>query len=229
MRFKNPFKTLNKFEWLLWSVSVFVILVSAFVSGKDSLLEIASSLVGVTALIFVAKGLIVGQAMTVIFSLLYGLVSLKFHYWGEMITYLFMAMPIALLSTIEWLRHPYKNTDVVEVNRVTKKQFFTMCVLGIVTTLVFYFILSAFDTPNLLFSTLSVTTSFMAAYLTFLRSPYYGVGYGLNDIVLIILWILASIEDISYLPMVMCFVMFFANDMYGFYNWKKLSKIQKFR
>ena len=77
-----------------------------------------------------------------------------------------------------------------------------MCVLGIVTTLVFYFILSAFDTPNLLFSTLSVTTSFMAAYLTFLRSPYYGVGYGLNDIVLIILWILASIEDISYLPMV---------------------------
>ena len=226
MRFKNPFKTLNKFEWLLWSVSVFVILVSAFVSGKDSLLEIASSLIGVTALIFVAKGLIVGQAMTVIFSLLYGLVSLKFHYWGEMITYLFMAMPIALLSTIEWLRHPYKNTDVVEVNRVNKKQFFTMCVLGIVTTLVFYFILSAFDTPNLLFSTLSVTTSFMAAYLTFLRSPYYGVGYGLNDIVLIILWILASIEDISYLPMVMCFVMFFANDMYGFYNWKRLSKVQ---
>ena len=229
MRIKNPFLSLNKFEWGLFLTSVVVILASAFVSGKNSVLELASSLVGVTALIFVAKGLIIGQAMTVVFSLLYGLVSLKFHYWGEMITYLFMAMPIALLSTIEWLRHPYKNTDVVEVNRVNKKQIFTMCLLGAVTTFVFYFILRAFDTPNLLFSTLSVTTSFMAAYLTFLRSPYYGVGYGLNDIVLIVLWVLASLEDISYLPMVLCFVMFFANDMYGFYNWKKLSKIQKFR
>ena len=226
MRIKNPFLSLNKFEWGLFLTSVVVILASAFVSGKNSVLELASSLVGVTALIFVAKGLIIGQAMTVVFSLLYGLVSLKFHYWGEMITYLFMAMPIALLSTIEWLRNPYKNTDVVEVNRVNKKQIFTMCLLGAVTTFVFYFILRAFDTPNLLFSTLSVTTSFMAAYLTFLRSPYYGVGYGLNDIVLIVLWVLASLEDISYLPMVLCFVMFFANDMYGFYNWKKLSKIQ---
>jgi len=226
MRFYNPFKSLNKFEWGLFLTSVVVIIGSAFFSGKNSVLELVSSLVGVTALIFVAKGLVVGQAMTVLFSLLYGLVSLKFHYWGEMITYLFMSMPIALLATIEWLRHPYKNTNVVEVSRVTKKQIAVMCVLGSVITFAFYFILKALDTPNLFFSTLSITTSFMAAYLTFLRSPYYGIGYGLNDIVLIVLWVLASIKDISYLPMVLCFVMFLANDMYGFYNWKKLSKTQ---
>lgn len=226
MRFSNPFKSLNKFEWGLFLTSVVVIIGSAFFSGKNSVLELVSSLVGVTALIFVAKGLVVGQAMTVLFSLLYGLVSLKFHYWGEMITYLFMSMPIALLATIEWLRHPYKNTNVVEVSRVTKKQIAVMCVLGSVITFAFYFILKALDTPNLFFSTLSITTSFMAAYLTFLRSPYYGIGYGLNDIVLIVLWVLASIKDISYLPMVLCFVMFLANDMYGFYNWRRLSKIQ---
>ncbi len=227
MKFKNPFKSLNVFEWVLWSLSMLSIIVSAVVSGKSSLLETIASLVGVTALIFVAKGLIIGQALTVVFSLLYGLVSLQFHYWGEMITYLFMSMPIALLATIEWIRHPYKDTDVVEVSRVTKKQLMTMCVIGIVTTVVFYFILKALDTPNILFSTLSITTSFTAAYLTFLRSEYYGIGYGLNDIVLIVLWILASIEDISYLPMVVCFFMFLLNDLYGFINWKRLSKQQK--
>ncbi|MBQ8057390.1 MAG: nicotinamide mononucleotide transporter [Ruminococcus sp.] len=227
MKFKNPFKSLTLFEWILWGLSVVMIVVSSLLSGKSSALETIASLVGVTALIFVAKGLIIGQAMTVVFSFLYGIVSLQFHYWGEMITYLFMSMPIALLSTIEWIRHPYKNTDVVEVSRVSKKQIFTMCVLGAVTTVVFYFILKVFDTPNLFFSTVSITTSFMAAYLTFLRSPYYGIGYGLNDIVLIILWSLASVEDISYLPMVMCFVMFLLNDIYGFYNWRRLSKQQK--
>ena len=227
IKFKNPFKTLNRFEWILWGASVGTIILSAIVSGKSSALETIASLIGVTALIFVAKGLIIGQALTVLFSLFYGLVSLKFHYWGEMITYLFMSMPIALLSTIEWIRHPYKNTEVVEVSRVTKKQILIMCLLGASTTVIFYFILRAFDTPNLFFSTLSITTSFMAAYLTFLRSPYYGIGYGLNDIVLIVLWSLASAEDISYLPMVMCFVMFLANDIYGFYNWQRLEKTQK--
>ncbi|MBQ8538785.1 MAG: nicotinamide mononucleotide transporter [Ruminococcus sp.] len=225
--FKNPFKTLNRFEWVLWGVSIATIILSTIVSGKTSVLETIASLIGVTALIFVAKGLIIGQALTVLFSLFYGLVSLKFHYWGEMITYLFMSMPIAFFSTIEWIRHPYKNTEVVEVSKVTKKQVLTMCALGTVTTIVFYFILKAFDTPNLFFSTVSITTSFMAAYLTFLRSPYYGIGYGLNDIVLIILWALASAQDISYLPMVMCFVMFLLNDIYGFYNWRRLAKKQK--
>lgn len=225
--FKNPFKTLNRFEWVLWGASIATIILSTIVSGKSSVLETIASLIGVTALIFVAKGLIIGQALTVLFSLFYGLVSLKFHYWGEMITYLFMSMPIAFFSTIEWIRHPYKNTEVVEVSKVTKKQVLTMCALGTVTTIVFYFILKAFDTPNLFFSTVSITTSFMAAYLTFLRSPYYGIGYGLNDIVLIILWALASAQDISYLPMVMCFVMFLLNDIYGFYNWRRLAKKQK--
>lgn len=227
MKFQNPFSKLSSFEWILWGASVATIIASTFLSGKGSVLETISSLVGVTALIFVAKGLIIGQALTVVFSVLYGLVSLQFHYWGEMITYLFMSAPIAMLATIEWLRHPYKDTDVVEVSKVTKKQIVTMCVIGTLTTIAFYFILRAFDTPNLFFSTLSITTSFMAAYLTFLRSPYYGIGYGLNDVVLIILWTLASIKDISYLPMVMCFVMFLLNDLYGFFNWKRLSKQQK--
>lgn len=227
MKLTNPFKSLNLFEWILWGMSVTTIVVSSVVSGKSSMLETISSIIGVTALIFVAKGLVIGQALTVVFSILYGIVSLQFHYYGEMITYLFMSMPIALLATIEWIRHPYKDTEVVEVSKVSKKQIFIMCVLGIATTAVFYFILKAFNTPNLFFSTLSVTTSFTAAYLTFLRSPYYGIGYGLNDIVLIVLWVLASIEDISYLPMVMCFVMFLLNDLYGFFNWKRLSKEQK--
>ncbi len=227
MKIKNPFSHLNLFEWILFSTSVVTIIVSYFISGNGALLEMIASLIGVTALIFVAKGLIIGQALTVMFSVFYGIISLTFNYWGEMITYLFMSAPIALLATIEWIRHPYKNTDVVEVNKVTKKHIVTMCVLATVTTVGFYFVLKALDTPNLLFSTLSVTTSFCAAYLTYLRSPYYGIGYSLNDVVLIVLWVLASIKDISYLPMVLCFVMFLLNDLYGFYNWRRLRKVQK--
>lgn len=224
---QNPFKTLSPFEWALWSVSVVTVIVSFIISGKGALLEMIASVIGVTALIFVAKGMIIGQAMTVLFSIFYGIISLHFHYWGEMITYLCMSAPISFIATIEWIRHPYKNTDVVEVSRVSKKQIFLMSALAVVVTGVFYVLLKAFDTPNLFFSTISITTSFTASYLTFLRSPYYGVGYALNDVVLIVLWTLASIQDISYLPMVACFVMFLLNDVYGFINWLRLKREQK--
>jgi nicotinamide riboside transporter PnuC len=75
-------------------------------------------------------------------------------------------------------------------------------------------------------STLSVTTSFLAVSLTALRSPYYALAYTANDIVLIVLWILASIQDIAYLPMILCFVMFMVNDLYGFLNWRRMRDRQ---
>lgn len=78
-----------------------------------------------------------------------------------------------------------------------------------------------------LWSTISVTTSFLAVYLTFRRSPYFALAYAANDIVLIILWILASLYDIRYVSVVVCFIAFFANDIYGFVSWRKMKTRQQ--
>ena len=63
-------------------------------------------------------------------------------------------------------------------------------------------------------------------YLTFRRSPYFALAYAMNDLVLIVLWALASIEDKSYFSVVICFVVFFVNDMYGFISWRRMAKRQ---
>lgn len=72
-----------------------------------------------------------------------------------------------------------------------------MYLAAILVTALFYFILGYFQTANLVPSTLSVTTSFIAVYLTYKRSPYYAFGYAANDIVLIVLWILAARQNTS--------------------------------
>ena len=43
---------------------------------------------------------------------------------------------------------------------------------------------------------------------------------------LIVLWTMATISDISYLSVIICFVMFLVNDLYGFINWKRMQKSQ---
>ena len=163
----------------------------------------------------------------IIFSILYGIISYTFSYFGEMITYLGMTLPMAILAFISWIKNPYNgNISEVKINTLKYKEILFMFALSIIVTIMFYFVLLYFNTPNLLFSTLSITSSFIAAYLTARRSPYFAVAYAINDIILIILWILASIKDNSYLCVVVCFIVFFINDLYGFFNWKLMNKNQ---
>ena len=93
-------------------------------------------------------------------------------------------------------------------------------------TIVFYFILKALNTVNLLPSTLSVFTSFLAAYLSACRSEWFSLAFAANDIVLIVLWGLAAVDDPSYFSLVACFSMFLLNDIYAFISWRRLRKKQ---
>lgn len=228
MKFYNALKELSGFELILWVLSLMVITASFVIGGSNEWLTLIASLMGATALIFTAKGNVWGQILTLIFSIMYAVISLKLRYYGEMITYLFMTSPIAALSIIEWIKHPFeKGKHEVSVSRLSKKQVASVIILTVLVTFIFYFILKAFDTANLIVSTISIATSFSASYLMLLRSPFYALAYGMNDVVLIVLWVLASFEDASYIPMVACFVMFLANDIYGFYNWGRMKKRQE--
>ena len=90
-----------------------------------------------------------------------------------------------------------------------------------------YFLLGAFGTQNLLISTISVTTSFFAASLTFLRTPYFALAYAGNDVVLITLWLLVAIREPAYFSMVICFAVFLVNDLYSFCNWMRMRRRQR--
>ena len=186
----------SKGELILWSTSVIFIIISFCAFDRTYYLTLCASLIGVTSLIFNAKGNPFGQLLMVIFSLLYGVISYTFSYYGEMITYLGMTMPMAVFALISWLKNPYNgNKAEVKVNDIGKRE--------------------------------TVTTSFLAVYLTFRRSPYFALAYAANDIVLILLWILASLYDIRYISVVVCFAAFFVNDIYGFISWRKMKVRQQ--
>ena len=185
----NPIKNLSRKEWLLWIGSLCVLIFSNIISGNIDWLTLFATITGVTSLIFAAKGNVWAQILMIIFSILYGIISYRFRYWGEMITYLGMTLPMAVWSAFTWFKNPK--------------------LLG---------------TPNILLSTISITTSFIAASLTMLRSSYFALGYAANDIILIILWALAAAKDPVYFPVIINFIIFFLNDIYGFICWKKREK-----
>ena len=216
---------LTKIQKTIWLTSILLISASFILAGSSDYLTLAASLVGATALIFVGKGDAVGQFLTIVFALLYAVISFQCRYYGEMITYVGMTLPSAAVAMINWLKNRYSEREV-KVAHVNKTCWLILSISAAAVTVVMGKVLEYFGTANLLFSTLSVTTSYFASMLTILRSPYYAVAYSLNDVILIVLWVLATMENLSYLPMIACFMVFLVNDLYGFMNWQRMKQRQ---
>ncbi len=214
-------------EKVLWCTSMALIAASFCIFDTTNYLTLTASFVGVTSLIFCAKGNPFGQLLMIVFSVIYGIISLRVGYYGEMITYLGMTAPMAVFSLVSWLRNPAAgNRSEVAVNCLRRSELILAAVLTAGITAAFYWILRALYTANLIPSTVSVATSFSAAYLTFRRSAYFALAYAANDLMLVVLWGMASAAVLSCISVLICFVIFLLNDIYGFISWKGMQRRQ---
>ena len=214
-------------EIVLWITSVMLIVVPFCIFDRQNFLTLVVSIIGVTAILFNAKGNPLGQVLMIFFCVVYGIISLEMRYYGETITYLGMSLPMTIFALVTWLKNPFnEKKSQVKINTATKRDYMTMLILAGLVTFAFYFILKHFNTANLVVSTFSVATSFAAAFLVFKRSEYFPLGYMIHDLVLIVLWTLACFTDIKYISVVSCFVAFFLTDAYSFINWSRMKKRQ---
>lgn len=215
-------------ELILLFGSCGVIVSSFYLFQSGDYLSLFASLVGVTALVFNAKGNPIGQALIILFSVLYGVISYTCRYYGEMLTYLAMTAPMAVAALVSWLKNQSEGKKgEVKINSISLREYVFCTVLSLAVMAAFYFLLRFLNTANLWWSTVSVFTSFFAAYLTFRRVPAFALGYAANDLVLIVLWTKATLQDRGYLAVLVCFIVFLLNDIYGFINWKKLAAAQR--
>lgn len=209
----------------MWVVSLIVITLANVLPGRFEPMTYLAAMIGITSLIFAARGNAWAPILMIVFCILYAILSWERRYWGELITYVGMTLPMNIWATFAWLRNPSKEREgEVAIGKLSGKHWGVLIAVTIVVTALFYWILKWFDTPYLGFSTLSVTTSFMAVALTMLRSSHYALLYAANDIVLMVLWSLACLEDPVYFPVVVNFAIFLVNDLYGFFNWMKREK-----
>lgn len=225
---KKWFRYFTPAEKALWLGSVLLIFASAWIFQGSGPLSLIASLTGVTSLLFNAKANPVGPLLMVVFSVLYGVISFSARYYGEMATYLGMTGPMSLLALVSWMKNPYQGQRAqVHIARLSKKAAALTLLLTLLVTGLFYYILRAFHTANLIPSTISVATSFLAVAWTYLRSPLFALAYAANDGVLILLWVLAAQEDPSCWAVAVCFGVFLINDSYTYYNWRRIQRRQE--
>lgn len=226
---KNFFKSWNLFEKLFLLISLIIIIVCYFLGADRNILSLITSILGVITVIFGAKGLVWAPIINLMYNIVYIILSYTQGFYGEVIIYIFFMTPINIAMIISWLKNKSKQDEnIVEVNKVSKKEYIILFIVTLFVTVGFYYLLKALNTSALLISTISLIDSFIATYLLYRRCSNYALSYIVNDIILIGLWSFSLKNNgIAYLPMILSFVVFLVNDIYGFISWKKREKEQK--
>ena len=219
---RNFFKNWNLFE-ICFLIGSLLALVLCFVFSADkNVFSFVASLIGVLSVITVAKGLVIAPFIDIVYNVLYAIISIFQGYYGELIIYTLIMIPISVMAIISWRKNRNKdNKDIVEVNTIGLKEYIYLAIVTIVASVGFYFLLKALNTNEIVVSLLAFITSTVASYLMLRRSSYYALGFILNDAALIVLWAIVVVNSgMGYLPTVISFCVFLVNDIYGFIHWK---------
>ena len=224
---KKLFKNWSILELFLLTCCPIVVLVVGIIFKSDAL-TIITSIGGIVCGMLLAKGFAMGQFFGALIAILYSIVSFKNGFYGEMLIYLLIALPMYIWGVIEWLRHKNKETKSVQINSISIKEW---VIVGICSVLVFigsYFLLKALNTNELIVSTMSFNFSILARYLLARRCKYGFASYIIYDLILIVLWGIPIIQgDLTLLVMLVNPIVNLVNDSYGFINWTKLQRKQK--
>ena len=224
---RKLFKDWSVFEIILLTTSPLIVLLVGIIF-KSNVLTIITSIVGIICALLLAKGLALGQFFGIAIVILYSIVSYKNGFYGEMLIYLIIMLPMYIWGIIEWLKHKNGETKSVEVNSIKWKEWLIVALCSIVAFIGFYFLLKALNTNELIVSTLSVVDNIFAVYLLARRSKYGFVSYIVNDLILIVLWGIPIIQgNLLLLAMLINPIVNLINDTYGVINWTKMQRKQK--
>ena len=216
-------KDWSKLEKILLFGSITTISLVSIIFKSDLLHTICSILIIISTLL-VAKGKNLGNIVGIIATIIYSIVSYINRFYGEVIICLVLIIPFYTAGIISWAKHKNEETNTVKIDKISKKEWLLILIVGIITFIAIYYLLKYFNTNELLVSTISVINSLFATYLQVRRSKYCFCFYILNDFTLLILWgIPVILGNLLVLPMIFEPIVNLINDLYGFQSWNKLE------
>ncbi len=136
---KKIFQSWTIFEILLLIMSTLLIIITG-VFGQSEILTILVALFGVFCALMQAKGKVLSQFIGLILVVLYSIVSFKNKYYGEVIIYITVMLPLYISGIISWTKNSNKETKTVNKNEIHKKEWIYLIFINIYFFIIFKFL-----------------------------------------------------------------------------------------
>jgi nicotinamide mononucleotide transporter len=225
----NFFKDWTLFEkiWLVVSAATLIVLSLLW---QDTLLGLVSSVTGILAVVFAAKGKIATFYFGLIQAGTYAYIAYGYGLYGEAMLNAFFYFPTQIIGLILWMRHK-KNKEVavngedIYAKRLTRKQWAILIPVTLVAIIGYAFLLEHINAQQVRLDSIAVVLSIVAQTLLMLRFAEQWLLWIIVNVLTIALWFITLTQnqgnDWTILAM---WVAFLVNSVYGYLNWRKLSK-----
>lgn len=226
-KIKKYFSEWNKFESYFLIIGIVISILSSLIFNGTIIYTLYTLTYFITTLL-TAKGKVECFFVGFVSVFFYAIISFNQAYYGELLITVFLTMPIMIIGIVSWLKHKAQEENVVIINELSKKEVIMAFVSQLIFFWIYYFILNMFNTDLLIISSISIVVSVLATYFEARRSEISIYCYTINDIILIILWLIPVLSgDKGLITVLIGLVLLLITDLYGIYNWNILKKKQK--
>lgn len=223
IKFSNYFNSWSLFEKLWLSIAT-VLIIALSIFWKDNLIGIITSLTGVWCVILVAKGKILNYYVGIINVILYAYISFGWAYYGEVMLNLGYYLPLQFVGIVFWKNNLNKNKTEVIAKRMSTKSIIFWSIVCSAAILAYGYILKALGGSLPFFDSTSTVLSVIAMIFMILRYLEQWVLWIIVNIVSIILWWYTMLQGGTDISILLMWVAYLFNAIWGLVNWVKMYK-----
>ncbi len=218
-------------DWTLWeklwlAIST-ILIIGLSIYWQDTVMGIICSLTGIWCVILVAKGRISNYWVGIVNVILYAIISYGYKYYGEVMLNAFYFLPMQFIGAWIWIKNKNKTKkDTVKTTMLSNKNRILWGVISIVGSVGYGIVLKLLGGGLPFIDSMSTVLSIIAMILMAWRYMEQWVLWIIVDIVTIILWFVVLVNGGNDVSILLMWIAYLINAIYGLVNWYKMYKIQ---
>lgn len=219
-------------DWTLWEklwLGMFtLIIIGLSIYWQDKLMGVICSLTGIWCVVLVAKGRISNYWVGIVNIILYAIISYGYKYYGEVMLNAFYFLPMQFVGAYIWIKNKKSGTkDNVIVKFLTNKQRVLWSIISILGIIGYGLVLKHLGGSLPFIDSMSTVLSIIAMILMAWRFMEQWILWIVVDVVTIILWFAVMVNGGNDISILLMWVAYLINAVYGMSNWIQMYKLQK--
>lgn len=199
-----------------WLATALVIVSGASIAANATPLSFFTSIVGVVFVVLVAKAHKYANQFGIIMYLSYGAVAYGHNFYGDMMLNWLLLTPMSLIGILLWGKKEFKPRSLSTRN-------YLLLIFGMINASLVYSVwLKSLSDPHPYVDSASTVFALGATILLVQGFKQQWHLWTISNSLGVALWTLATVESQSNLPILIMWIVFLINGLWGWVKWNKM-------
>lgn len=205
--------------WLIYFILSILIVYISSILQKSNILLVISSIFGVIYSLLIAKEKRIAFIFGIINVSTYGYLLFAQKLYGGLIYNILYSLPMLIWGYIKWKKVQNKENSGVKIisnkNRIVLTIVFTLLIMS------YSLVLKSIGGYNYILDSITSVLGYLGIYLMSNKYIEQWIVWIICNLANTILWYMLSAGNTNNIPMLMMWIIYLINSIYGYITWRK--------